>query len=167
MGKQPVFKPWPQTTLCLPPSLSGSRMFWFPHPPSKNLEDQLQACCSKGCVIRVRTFSRRRVHSGSAFLARPNSRPSKFRSGIWLCENSKCVLLMKTTIWGQGREWLLSNTVRGHWRTITSVEGLKGYHGNPVCFVFERARAPKHFLFCKGHPIEEIVDFFSSISWIL
>ena len=25
----------------------------------------------------------------------------------------------------------------------------------PVCFVFERARAPRHFLFGKGHPMRK------------
>ena len=33
-----------------------------------------------------------------------------------------------------------------------------------VCFVFERARAPRHFLLGKAYPREEIVNFYRSIS---
>ena len=36
--------------------------------------------------------------------------------------------------------------------------------GRPVWSVFERARAPRHFLLGKGHPDEEIVHFYWSIS---
>ena len=27
-----------------------------------------------------------------------------------------------------------------------------------VCFVFERARSPRHFLFCKGHPMSKLLS---------
>ena len=60
---------------------------------------------------------------------------------------------------------------------VNEAEHFKGHQGNdqesllpswstflrPVCFVFRRARAPMHFLLCKGHPDEEFVNFYWSI----
>ena len=44
--------------------------------------------------------------------------------------------------------------------SVLSLIEITGKKGSGLCFFFERVRAPRHFLLCKGHPLyEEIVNF--------
>ena len=43
------------------------------------------------------------------------------------------------------------------WRSVNYPLELNNYLSHmPVCFVFERARAPRHFLLSKGHPMSQL-----------